>query len=172
MAEEFVQIFTEMGWVSGICLTVGIVFCFIEIFIPGLGFFGITGGIATVVGLIARFVEGISLSQLLLLILMLAGVFAFGVCCLIVLVKIGALSDNGLFNTGTALPRDYGNSKEYRKLIGKIGKTTTQLGLAGRVKVRGKIYDAISQDSFIDKNKYVKIVRLEDNRLVVRRFWE
>lgn len=103
---------------------------------------------------------------------MLAGVFAFGVCCLIVLVKIGALSDNGLFNTGTALPRDYGNSKEYRKLIGKIGKTTTQLGLAGRVKVRGKIYDAISQDSFIDKNKYVKIVRLEDNRLVVRRFWE
>ena len=28
------------------------------------------------------------------------------------------------------------------------------------------------QDSYIEKNKLVKIVKLEDNRLVVRRFWE
>lgn len=172
MAQDFIQIFTEMGWVSGLLLTVGIVFCFIEIFIPGLGFFGISGAICTLAGIVARCVEGMNLYQAIVLILLICGVFSFGVCCLIILVKLGALSDNGLFNTGTALPKDYGNSKEYQKLIGKIGKTTTQLGFAGRVKVRGKIYDAISQDSFIEKNKYVKVVKLEDNRLVVKKFWE
>ena len=63
-------------------------------------------------------------------------------------------------------------NKEAKKLVGKVGKTTTDLKMAGRVKVRGKIYDAISSENYIEKNKYVKIVKLEDNRLVVRRFWE
>ena len=172
MAQQFIEIFTEMGWVSGIFLTLGIVLCMIEIFVPGLGFFGISGAVSTILGIVFRCIDGLDLYQFLVLILLIASVFGFAVICLILLIKMGVMGDVGIFKTGTALPRDYGNSKEYKKLIGKIGKTTTELRLAGRVKVRGKIYDAISQDSFIEKNKYIKVVKLEDNRLVVRKFWE
>ena len=172
MAKEFVQIFSEMGWVSGTLLTIGIIFCFIEIFLPGIGFFGISGAISTIAGIIYRSIEGISFYQLILLVLLVASLFVFALLCLIVLIKIGAVSDKGLFSTSTALPRDYGNSKEYRKLIGKSGKTVTSMKLAGRVKVRGKIYDAISETGYIEKNKHVKVVRLENSYIVVRRFWE
>lgn len=171
MATEFVQIFTEMGYVSGIFLTLGIILSIVEIFVPGLGFYGIAGAICTFVGIVFRFVEGLSLYQLLVLLLLLAGLFALAVLLLIILIKSGLMVDVGVFSTGTALPKDYTN-KEAKKLVGKVGKTTTDLKMAGRVKVRGKIYDAISSENYIEKNKYVKIVKLEDNRLVVRRFWE
>ena len=104
--------------------------------------------------------------------MLVVGLLSLAMLCLIVLIKTGVMGDVGIFNTGTALPKDYGNSKEYKKLIGKTGKTTTDLSLAGRVKVRGKIYEAISEENYIEKNKFIKVVRLEDNRLVVRRFWE
>lgn len=171
MATEFIQIFTEMGWISGIFLTLGIILSIIEIFIPGVGFCGISGAICTIIGIVFRAIDGISLYQLLVLILLIAGLFALAIFLLIFLIKSGLMIDIGVFSTGTALPKDYKN-KEAKKLVGKIGKTTTDLMLAGRVKVRGKIYDAISEQNYIEKNKYVKIVKLEDNRLVVRRFWD
>lgn len=170
MTSEFIQIFTEMGYVSAIFLTLGIILSIIEIFIPGLGFCGISGAICTGIGIMFRFVEGLSLYQFLVLVLLLAGLFVLAMLLLIILIKSGLMVDVGIFSTGTALPKDYKN-KEYKKLVGKVGKTTTDLKLAGRVKVRGKVYDAISEDSFIEKNKYVKVVKLENNRLVVRRFW-
>ena len=79
MATEFVQIFTEMGWLSAIFLCVGITLSFIEIFIPGLGFCGISGAVCTVLGIIFRSINGISLYQLFVLLLLIAGVFAFAV---------------------------------------------------------------------------------------------
>lgn len=171
MAAEFVQIFTEMGWISAIFLSIGIILSIVEIFIPGLGFCGISGAVCTILGIVFRAINGISLYQILVLLLMIAGLFALAVLLLIFLIKSGLMIDVGIFSTGTALPKDYKN-KEAKKLIGKVGKTTTELMLAGRVKVRGKIYDAISEQNYIEKNKYVKIIKIQDNRLVVRRFWD
>lgn len=172
MAKEFIGIFSEMGWISGVLLTLGILFCIIEIFVPGVGFFGITGSISTIAGIIYRSIEGITFFQFVLLILLVVSLFVFALLCLIILIKIGAVSDKGLFSTSTALPRDYGNNKEYKKLIGKIGKTISEMKLGGKVKIRGKIYEALSEQHYIPKNKYVKVVRLENSYVVVRRFWE
>jgi len=172
MGKEFIQIFSEMGLISGVLLTLGILFCTIEIFVPGVGFFGITGAISTVAGIIYRAIEGVTFFQFVLLILLIASIFVFALLCLIILIKMGVVSDRGLFSTSTALPRDYGNSKEYKKLIGKIGKTVTEMKLAGRVKIRGKIYDAISEQNYINKGKFVKVVRLENSYIVVRRYWD
>ena len=126
MATEFVQIFTEMGWLSAIFLCVGITLSFIEIFIPGVGFCGIGGAVCTVLGIIFRSINGISLYQLFVLLLLIAGVFAFAVFILIFLIKTGLMVDVGIFATGTALPKDY-KSKEAKRLVGKTGKTTTDL---------------------------------------------
>ena len=171
MAKEFIQIFSEMGFISGVLLTIGIIFCFIEIFVPGIGFFGITGSIATIAGIIYRAIKGVTFFQFVVLVLLVVSLFVFALLCLIILIKIGAVSDKGLFSTSTALPKDYGNNKEYKKLIGKIGKTVTEMKLAGKVKIRGKVYEAISEDNYIAKNKYIKVVRLENSYVVVRRFW-
>lgn len=170
MATEFIQIFTEMGFVSALFLTIGIILCIVEIFVPGLGFLGYTGAGCVIGGIVFRTIEGLSFYQFLVLILLIAGLIFFAIGLLIFLIKTGLMVDVGVFSTKTALPKDYKN-KEYKKLVGKIGKSTTPLMQAGQVKVRGKIYDAICDEGYIEKNKFIKVIRLEDNRLIVRRFW-
>lgn len=169
--QEIITLFTEMGIVSAIFLTLGMVLCIVEIFVPGVGFWGISGSVCTGVGILFRFIDGMSFYQFLVLVFLIACLLALAMCCLIVLIKTGVMGDVGVFSTGTALPKDYADNKAMKKLIGKIGKTTTSLSLAGRVKVMGKIYDCISEDSFINKNKFVRVLRVEDNRLVVKKFW-
>jgi len=171
MAQELVSLFTEMGVVSAIFLSLGIILCIVEIFVPGVGFWGICGSVCTGIGILFRFIDGMSLYQFFVLVFLIVSLLALCICCLIVLIKTGVMGDVGIFATGTALPKDYSDNKQMKKVIGKIGKTTTSLSLAGRVKVLGKIYDCISEDDFIDKNKFVKILRVEDNRLVVKRIW-
>ena len=45
---EFVEIFTQMSWIVAALLFLGLVFIVVEVFLPGFGFFGITGALAIV----------------------------------------------------------------------------------------------------------------------------
>ena len=45
---ELFEIFTGMHWVSAMLLIVGAVLVIVEIFVPGFGFFGISGSLSIV----------------------------------------------------------------------------------------------------------------------------
>lgn len=169
MTQDFVKIFSEMGWLSGLLLTIGLVFCFIEIYLPGYAYFGLSGAGCLFVGIIARCVEGINFVQFLILVSILASLLLFGTLILIVLIKFGIIKDKGFFSTVVATPEDY-QGKEYRQLVGKVAKTTSTLALDGCIKFRGKIYDAMSVNNMIEQNKYVTIVKVENNHVVVKKF--
>ena len=57
---EFSAIFTEMGWLPAILLSLGMMFVIIEAFVPGFGFFGIIGTISTITGIVVRIVNGLN----------------------------------------------------------------------------------------------------------------
>ena len=87
--------------------------------------------------------------------------------------KYGALSRSGLFETRSSLDSDYNKAdKELRKLVGKSGKTVSVLDLAGKAKINGKIYDVISINSFIEEGKHIKVVKIVDNNIMVRKWFE
>ena len=53
---SFVRLFTDMNpWCIGL-FVLGIIFCIIEVFMPGFGFFGISGTIMIVIGMILRLI--------------------------------------------------------------------------------------------------------------------
>ena len=52
--QEFALVFSEIGWAAAICLIVGLIFIVVEIFQPGFGFFGITGSVLVIVGIVIR----------------------------------------------------------------------------------------------------------------------
>jgi len=54
--------------------------------------------------------------------------------------------------------------------VGKIAKAQTVLRPAGKVICEDKILDAISEGDFIDRDKKVEIIRVEENRLIVREY--
>ena len=58
------------------------------------------------------------------------------------------------------------------ELIGKVGKTITPLRPSGTVLVDDERIDVVSEGSYIDSNKKVKIIEVEGSRIVVREIKE
>lgn len=170
---EFAVIFTEMHWIPMLLLCVGAVFLIVEVFIPGLGFFGISGALSIIAGIIVRICQGLNVTQSLVLILIVLGFFVFLTMFMVFSAKYGILGRTGLFETKTSLSRDYNQvDRQRRKLIGKSGKTVTKLSLAGKAKINGKIYNVVSMNSFIDEGSNIKVVEIRDNDIIVRKWFE
>ncbi len=170
---EFIEIFTEMHWVPALLLILGVVFMLVETFIPGFGFFGISGIATLIVGVIVRICMGLNLSQSLILILIVIGFFALAFMFMVYGAQYGFLGKTGLFERSTTLSQDYNEpERQIRKLVGKSGKAVTNLGLAGKAKIRGEIYDVVSINSYIEKGSNIKVVEIKDNSIMVRKWFE
>jgi len=145
----------------------------VELFVPGFGFFGISGSISIVAGIIVRICQGLNLTQSLTLVLLIIGFYVFIIAIMIYGVQYGFLGKSGLFERRTTLSRDYNEpERRIRKLVGKSGKAITSLDLAGQAKIRGQIYEVISRTSYIEKGSNIKVVEIKDNNIIVRKWFE
>ena len=170
---EFAEIFTQMGWLPAVLLAVGLVLLAVEMFVPGFGFFGVTGSISLIAGVVVRICCGLNLAQSLILILMVLGAMWLGLTIMIISAKYGFLSVSGLFESKSTLPANYNKvEKTLKKLVGKSGKTVTKLSMAGKAKIRGKIYNVVSINSYIEPNTNIKVVGIKDNNIMVRKWFE
>ena len=104
---EFAEIFTEMGWIPALLLCLGLVFLIVEVFIPGFGFFGITGIVSIIAGIVVRICDGLSLTQSLVLILLVLGFFIVAFVFMIYSAQYGILGRTGLFETHSSISKDY-----------------------------------------------------------------
>lgn len=170
---EFLEIFTQMNWIPALLFGLGLVLVLIELFVPGFGFFGVTGTLTIIAGIVVRIVQGLNLLQSIYLILV---VIAFFVVCVMVMIhsaKHGALGRSGLFENRSTLDTDYDKTdKELRKLVGQSGRAVGVLNLGGKAKIRGKIYDVVSVKSYIENGAHIKVVQIKDNTIFVRKWFE
>lgn len=170
---EFVEIFSQMNWISAVLLFGGLVFIFVEVLLPGFGFFGISGSVALVAGVIVRIIQGLSLLQSIVLILMILVFFIICVIFMVFSAQHGILGRTGLFeNSSTFNSRHNKDTKELKRLIGKSGRSVGVLNLGGKVKINGISYDALSIKSYIENNAHIKVVGVKDNTLLVRKWFE
>lgn len=56
----------------------------------------------------------------------------------------------------------------YHELEGKSGVAVTDLRLSGKVKIEGKSYQVISENSYISKDTEIEVVRVEGNKIIVK----
>lgn len=170
---EFLSIFTEMSWFCIALFCLGLAFLIIELFVTGFGFFGITGILSVVAGVIVRICQGLNLVQSLTLILVVIGVMVLLTMIMVYSAQYGLLGHSGLFEKKSTIAQDYNEpDRKIKKLVGKSGKAITDLRLAGKAKIRGKVYDVISMKSYIEKGQHVKVVEIKDNEIVVRKWFE
>ncbi len=170
---EFLSIFTDMSWICVVLLCVGLLFLFVEVFVPGFGFFGITGGVSLAAGVVVRIIQGLNLTQALTLILLVVGVIVILMMILVFSSQFGWLRNTGLFENKSTIDKDYNKpDRDIRKLVGKTGKAITNLRLAGKAKIRGQVYDVISSRESIDKGENIKVIEVKDNQIFVRKFFD
>ncbi len=158
---------------------IGLVLIALELFvIPGFGIAGILGIVLIITGLTLsmlnnldfdfRLVKNEEISKALLTVI---GGVSLGFILIVYLSnKIGTkgiFRNLALNNTLDNKSGYIGVSMEAASIVGKQGKSATVLRLSGKVNVEGKIYDAISEDGFIEKDTEIVVVRYETGQVYV-----
>lgn len=165
---SFARLFTEMNGWTILLFILGIIFCAIEMCVPGFGFFGIAGSILLLAGIIVRMVCGGDLYMLLYMVLIAIALFIIMFAVISTLIRKGKLGKTAIFNVGTAVPEDKTEgTKDYSSLIGKSGVVTALLHPSGKVNIDGEIIDVVARDGYIEAGTNVTVVAVEGRRIVV-----
>ncbi len=171
------------GWLEILLFIAGLIFLLLEIFvIPGVGIFGLGGGILIVASLVMAmqsitgdFTDRGQLDQLLksLFIVTSAGV---GMVVTFVLLR-RYFPKSGRFGSLVLSPPE-GDEAEtalareslaiYSHLVGESGTAATDLRPSGKVRIEGTLYDVVSDGQPAEKGEEIVVVKVQGSRIVVR----
>ena len=164
---QFGLLFTNMEWFVIVCFIVGMAFLAVEIFVPGFGFFGISGIALLIASIVLRAVfhkeNDIVPLQLFLFILLCGIIICAGLGFLILAQKKGWLKKTAIFHTGTAVNEKRSDgTTDFTFLIDKEGVAATILRPSGKIEVDGAVYDAESEGFVIEKGEKIKVSEIRD----------
>jgi membrane-bound serine protease (ClpP class) len=165
-----------------IIFIVGLILIALEIFvIPGFGIAGLSGILLAFTGLVLSLIDNINfdfegvhpekiLSALTTVVVALFGGFMLSVA----LSKRVFSADSGAFRNlslhATQEKEDgYVGVDNFKILVGKEGTAYTVLRPSGKVKIDGKIYDAVANLGMIDRGDMVIVVKAESAQLYVEK---
>jgi membrane-bound serine protease (ClpP class) len=163
-----------------IIFILGMILLFLEIFvIPGFGVAGVLGILFILCGLTFALIDNATFEFSLQgldnisepLVLVSFSIVISVLISLWITTKIG--SGSGVFSkialTSVQNKEDgfVGVPMEIKEMVGKTGVADTVLKLSGKVRIDGKMYDAISEYGFIEKGEKVKVTRYESGQVYV-----
>lgn len=162
---------------------VGVVLVVIELVaIPGFGFIGITGIVFIILGLSLSLVGALPSSNpidlpesdnfLDALLQVIVSVILSLAISFYVASKILETSFFGKFVLSASQESNQGYVSadlSENNLVGKIATAFTILRPSGKVELNGEIYDATAETGFIEKGDKIKVMKFENNQLVVRK---
>lgn len=171
MWQEIVEAFTTMQWYIILPLCLGVILLVIECFVPGFGFFGISGIVCLVGAIIANAVLTKSIAQTLFLIALL---FVFIFLLILIFIRsarFGLISKTPFVEKKTAVPRDYADKSKdkNRSLVGQRGVAVTPFTPSGKFMIDDKIYEGMTRGEPLDKNDVVKVSDVEGNKIVIEK---
>ncbi|HIN95547.1 MAG TPA: hypothetical protein EYN03_07860 [Planctomycetes bacterium] len=170
------------GWLEVLLFVSGIIFVALEIFvIPGLGIFGIGGGVMIVGAIIMASQTFVVPRNSYQLDVFMSSLLRFVLACGGVIVVIWAMirffPNNFWFRQVVLAPLSPEElaAQELREeivswkhLIGEQGMTSTPLVPAGKVRIGHKLIDVVSDGDMIEKGIPVVVAEVKGNRVVVR----
>ena len=167
MWQEVINLFTTTSWIVWVLISVGFVLCIVEGIVPGFGVFGIVGIMCEVAAVVCQVIFTNSVPQVLLLILFAALATVLIFLIFVFSAKHGIMGKTALVENKPAVPYNYGVDKRFTKLIGKRGVTVSDCRPVGKVKLEGRIMEAISVGSMIEKGSQIRVVKIKDNTIYI-----
>jgi len=142
-----------------------VIFVYVELFLPG-GVFGILGTIAFVGSIVLAFRQYEAMG------FWIAGgeVIAATVLILIGIKRFPHSHAGRLLILGRSLDKKdgYSGTEPLDQYVGKEGVSLTHLRPAGIAEIGSTRLNVVTEGTFIDKGKPLKVVAVEGNRVVVR----
>ena len=169
LGTEFVNLFTQMHWIVILLLCIGVVCCIIEAIIPGFGFFGVMGILCEIAAIVVHAIFSGSALQVFLLAALVILVVVLLFLLIIHSAKHGFLAKSAIVENRTALPSDFRKKaeEELKHLIGKEGLAITECRPVGKIRIEQETYEAQSVGKVVPKGDVVKVVAIEDARIMI-----
>jgi membrane-bound ClpP family serine protease len=143
----------------------GFIFVAVETIVPGFGAPGILGGICLVAGV---FLTADTIQQALVIITIIAVLLAVMIFIIITFLSKGKLKPPIILSAKQEKDSGYISSADLQYLVGEKGIATTDLHPSGRVMIKDKEFDVISDGRFIEKNSTVEVYAVSNSSPVVR----
>lgn len=144
----------------------GVALLITEMFVPGFGIPGITGGILSIAGIVLwarNWEEAAVITAIIILVLVVAFLFVMRSA------QNGRLSRSRLILTDSMqFGAGYANDFKPEQLIGKTGVAVSELRPAGIGLFDTQRIDVVSDGEYIGRGSTITIVRLEGRRIIVR----
>ncbi len=165
---SFVQ---TLSVIATVIYIVSIIFLIAEVFIPGFGFFGISGITGLVVSIIVKICINVSVERILLEIVIALVIIIAILVWIIISARKGIISKSPLISQGSSIPTFY-NDDELKVFISSEGKTVTTCKPVGKIRIENEIYDASSLDGYLDVDTPIRVVSVKDNILEIEKIKE
>ncbi|MFH0347191.1 nodulation protein NfeD [Bacillus vallismortis] len=153
------------GYETVLLFVGGVILILLEIFLPG-GIIGLLG-LGAIIASLFLAAGSFTVMAISLLIASAVSITAF-ILLTRVLGKRMKFFKKFVLNDSTNTESGYVSNQTRTDLIGKVGVTFTQLRPAGTVIIEDERLDVVSEGSFTEKDKKVKVVKVEGSRIVVR----
>ncbi|PJZ02085.1 hypothetical protein CPT06_01425 [Bacillus vallismortis] len=153
------------GYETVLLFAGGVILILLEIFLPG-GIIGLLG-LGAIVASLFLAAGSFTVMAISLLIASAVSITAF-ILLTRVLGKRMKFFKKFVLNDSTNTESGYVSNQTRTDLIGKVGITYTQLRPAGTVIIDDERLDVVSEGSFTEKDKKVKVVKVEGSRIIVR----
>lgn len=155
----------DVNLISVLLFFIGTILVIIELFVVGaiIGIIGITLIVLSIIML----GDNILLMLLNVVIALILSIIEWVILVKILKRKIPFL-DKVVLKDSTSAEAGYRSHDDRSHLVGQTARTVTDLRPAGIITVNNERIDAVSDGSFILRNKEVKILEVEGTRVVVR----
>jgi membrane-bound serine protease (ClpP class) len=163
------------GWEEILLVTVGVLLLALEIFvIPGFGLAGIVGIVALLAGLALSLVgAGATTAHVLQAVGQVAISLLVAIAVSLAVLRLLPRLPYGrslVLHSDLDARAGYASAPEAdRQWVGKHGRTATPLRPAGIALLEGERVDVVSQGEYIEADAPIVVVRVDGNRIVVRR---
>ena len=148
---------------SVLLFTIGLILLIVELFV--------IGAVIGIIGIILITLSIIILDNILLMLGNVIVALILSIVEWVILVKIfkkNSILDKVILKDSTNSEAGYRSHDDRSHLVGKTAHTVTDLRPAGIITCDNDRIDAVSDGSFILRNRQVKILEVEGTRVVVR----
>ena len=159
---EFIELISNITWLSIILFVIGMVLVIIELYVPGIGIPGAVGGVSLIAFII---VTGQNAAQRIIL----AGIIL--VICIILFVIFFTLLSKKRLPKSLILETSeegYSGTSDMQFLLGKVGTALSTCRPAGNADFDGMKLDVVSRGEYIEKGATIEVIKIEGNRIVVK----
>jgi len=154
------------GWFELILFVSGALLILIELFVPGFGFWGISGISCILVSLFLTLGSDAAALSLLAISLVVA-IIVF--LLIIKFLPTSQLWAKMVLKESETKQDGFNSSYDYSNYVGKEGTVLTLLRPAGLVDIDGVQLDVVSEGQYIEPGTRVKVVSVNGSRILVKR---